>query len=612
MDTEMNPGPADAHHDGSEAYLSNPNPELGETVTAFVRIPIASDITDVTARAVHDGEPFKFEASLDRTTDTEAWWRVDLTSHNLITNYRFHLRGAKHNSWLNAAGQHSWEVPDSADFKLTTEHRPPEWVRETVWYQIFPDRFSRRPDGGFETELPAWGTARDWDDPVRPSMDVAMTDLWGGSLNGISSRLDYLEDLGINGIYTCPFFPGRSNHRYDASSFEYVDPFLGGDEALRTLTRQAEARGIRVMGDLTTNHSGNHHDWFLQAQADPASETRSYYTFNDDGSYEFWLGVESLPKFDQRSDALRARLYEGRDSIAGQFLDEKFGLAALRIDVANMTGRLGAIDTNRICSEGIRNTMDEVRPDAWLLAEHGHDATPDLDGGGWHGTMNYAGFTRPVWTWLRREDESVSAFGEPGDLARRSGHEAVTSARAFMSQIPYSVTLSNMNLLGSHDSARWGFVSASREVNEVGMAILCTWPGSPSVFYGDEIGLGLNASYDVTSRQPFPWSSPKRWDNQLLGTYRELVKLRRSNRALAIGGMRWVDVGAEYMIWLRESADQTMLIHVSRSSHSPIELDLTSFGYSGSEHLAGAQQTLTGSKLSCSATGPSWSISELT
>ncbi len=600
------------HHDGSERYLSNPNPELDETITAFVRVPAEFAATDVVARVVHDAESFRTEATLDRTTATEQWWRVDIEAHNPVTSYRFHLRThTGETAWLNGAGLHGWDVTDVGDFRLTTEHRPPDWVRRTAWYQIFPDRFARRPDGRFEADLPDWAIAREWNDPVRTDRDVAMRDLWGGSLNGITSHLDHLVELGVTGVYTCPFFPARSNHRYDASAFDRVDPLLGGDAALRSLVLAAGERGIRVMGDLTTNHSGDHHEWFTGALADPFSPTRSYYTFRRDGSYESWLGVPTLPKFDHRSEAFRERLYEGPDSIAGRFLGDGFGLSAMRIDVANMTGRLGAVDLNRVCATGLRRTIDAVRPDAWLLAEHGHDASADLDGGGWHGTMNYAGFTRAAWTWLIGDGVELSALGEPGRLPRRSTDAVVRSTRAFMSQIPYSVALTNMNLLGSHDSARWAFVSGAADRNAVGLAMLCTWPGSPSIFYGDEIGLGSTASWDVTTRQPFPWHDIGTWDTELLAVYRSLVHLRTSSSALAVGGMQWVAAGADHLVYVRESRDQRLLVHLARAAHEPVVIDLAALGGRDADVIAGASTTVVDGAVVLAASEPTWRVLDL-
>lgn len=612
----MNIGP---HHDGSERYVSDPTPDLGDTVTVFLRVPTASSANEVHVRTVRDAEPSVIEAVVDRTSKHETWWRADLPIHNPVTGYRWHLRRGGDATWLNGEGEHDHGVTDTSDFRISSEHRPPDWVHDTVWYQIFPDRFSRRADGEFEAELPQWANQRAWTDPIRHGFPEAMEDLWGGSLNGVTHRLDHLADLGVNGIYTCPTFPARSNHRYDASAFDHTDPLLGGDEAMERLVVEAGRRGIRVMGDLTTNHSGDSHAWFRAAQSDPNAEERSYYLFGEDpdrpDDYVKWLGVDSLPKFDHRSGALAERLYRGPESIAGRMLGDGMALAALRVDVANMTGRYGRHDLNQRVARGLRAMMAEVRPDAWLLGEHNHDASHDLDGAGWQGTMNYAGFARPVWSWLARTDVELPSFGDPGALVTRRGPAFVKAARAVHAAMPFSVGLASMVLLGSHDTARWAHVSGDTERSIVGFAMLCSWPGTPSILYGDEIGLMPTAATDVGTREPFPWHREDEWDRTTLATVRRLVGHRRRLPALARGGMRWVSVGDDHVVWLRESAGQAVLVHAARAQHAPVDLNLGALGYGGADRIDGSQNlqvdSLGMAQISLSAEGAGWQFVEL-
>ncbi len=605
-----------AHHDSSERYLSDPNPELGDTVVAWMRVPLTDEITEVTLRAVWDGEPFRIPAVCDHITTAEAWWRVELPIRSPLVNYRFHLRDrSQRTCWLNGEGVHCWDVTDAADFRISTRHRPPHWVRHTVWYQIFPDRFARRADGQWSATPPDWVRQREWTDPVDPSLPQAMFDLWGGSLEGVADHLDHLVSLGVTGIYLCPVFPAHSNHRYDAASFDRVDPVLGGDDGLRRLTREAADRGIRVIGDLTTNHSGNHHEWFLAAQADPSSPTRDFYFFDDDGDYEAWLGFHTLPKLNHAAAGLGPRLYDGPESAAGRFLSREFGLSGWRIDVANMTGRSGENDFNQQCAQALRRTIDAVRPDAWLVAEHVHDASDDLDGSGWHGTMNYSGFTRPAWTWLADpvQPDEISLLGDPGPLARRTGGEVMRSARAFMARVPYTVTLTNMNMLGSHDTARWAMVvGGDTSRSAVGMAMLMTWPGAPTMFAGDEIGVGgdpaLEATWDITARQPYPWHDPASWDRELRVDIETLISLRRESSALSVGGMRWVAAGDDALVYVRESRDETILVHLARAAHDPIVVDGDVLGAGSGQRLAGSASTLMSEPFELTATGCGWQL----
>ncbi len=273
---------------------------------------------------------------------------------------------------------------------------PPSWLADRVAYQIFPDRFA---SSGAPRHWPSWAAVSAWDDPIDPSRSTQQ--LYGGDLAGIEARLDHIERLGVNLLYLTPFFPAESSHRYNASTFDHVDPLLGGDGALSSLLQASHRRGVRVIGDITANHSGDTHGWFQAARADAGSAEAGFYLFrHHPDEYEAWFGVPSLPKFDLRNEALRRRLVDGPDSVVGRFLAPDVGLDGWRVDVANMAGRSGEVDVNRDVASTMRRTMAEVGADAYLVAEHCHDAHADLLGDGWHGTMSYAGFADPIWRWL--------------------------------------------------------------------------------------------------------------------------------------------------------------------------------------------------------------------
>lgn len=257
----------DPHHDGSALYVANPAPDPGEDVAVFLRVPRGSDITRAHLCTVIDGERQLFEAVLDRQDERDSWYRADLPMHNPVMGYRWLLDGGPHHyQWYNGSGLHPHDVTDAEDFRLASYPPPPAWGADTVLYQVLPDRFARSGRYGTRTP-PAWAIPMGPDDAVAPDGLTRAHQYFGGDLDGVAAHLDHIASLGANTVYLTPFFPGGSSHRYDATTFLQVDPLLGGDTALTRLSEALHARGMRLMGDLTTNHCGVGHDWFRAAAA---------------------------------------------------------------------------------------------------------------------------------------------------------------------------------------------------------------------------------------------------------------------------------------------------------------------------------------------------------
>lgn len=576
------------------------------------RAPTGSDISHAYVRAVRDGEPHFIEASLDRTNETEAWWRANVPVDNPVTNYRFLLRRAGGGyRWLNGTGLHVHEVADDEDFRLTTFPPPPAWAVRSVVYQVFPDRFA---SSGAKRDMPPWAVPTDWSEgAVIYHGKLTPAQVFGGDLAGIEAHLDYISDLGANVIYLTPFFPARSNHRYDATTFHSVDPILGGDAALASLSAAAHNRGIRMLGDLTTNHTGSGHEWFLTARADCSSPERSFYYWDKDPpGYASWLGHPSLPKLNYSSTALWDRLVRGPGSVTARWLRPPYQLDGWRIDVANMTGRYGTHDFNAEIAKTMRSTMTEAQPEALLIAEHGHDFTPDVRGDGWHGVMNYAGFTKPAWTWLTRAGSESLFLGQPVPVPRNPGDVVSRTMSQFMARVPWRVAAHHFNLLCSHDTPRIRTVSGDPAVVRAGATLLFTFPGIPMVFAGDEIGLEGVTGED--SRRPFPWERPGSWDMGTLDAYRHLARLRVSSPALCEGGLRWVYTGDDALAYLRESRTQRLLVLITRAPSSDIVLEAGPLGWSGGavNLFGGAVIKAHNGKVTLPGDGPTAQIWEIT
>ena len=556
-------------HDGSARYVPQSAPAVGETVPVFVRVPAAARVRSVHVRTTPDAEPRFTEGTVDRRTPVETWWRAEVEVRNPVTPYRFLLDTSDGQRWLTALGVVSHDVPDATDFRLVAYDPPPSWAAASVVYQIFPDRFARSA-GAEGRPLPEWAIPCDWDTPVIGRGPQTPHQFYGGDLDGVIEHLDHIESLGASTVYLTPIFPARSNHRYDASSFEGVDPLLGGDEALVRLADAVHRRGMRLLGDITTNHCGDAHPWFRAAMTDRfAAERGMFYLDGDD--YESWLGVRSLPKLNWGSAELRRRFVDGPQSVAQRWLRAPYHLDGWRVDVANMTGRRATDSFTHEVSNLLRRSVATATSEGLLVAEHAHDSTGDLDRDGWHGTMNYAGFTRPVWSWLRSDDLALPDFlGVPGGVPRRPGSDVVATMRAFAARMSWRSLTNSWTMLGSHDTARILSVVGDRLRVEVALGLLMTLPGVPMIFAGDEIGLaGLNGE---DARRPMPWHRPDEWDHLTLERYRALIAVRRDSEALRRGGLRWAHVDGDAIAFLRETESERVMVLARRAPGEPVRI----------------------------------------
>lgn len=601
------------HHDGSALYVDQLHPELGSTVRVRLRVPAGfGEVEKVWLRSVRDAEPhydaadrLPFEANggadLEEEGSADAgadqWWEAHLTVINPVQKYRWFVQSSGRSYWVNAQGVFRHDVPDASDFRLVAGPGAPAWAPQAVMYQIFVDRFARSSQAD-QHPTPEWAIACSWDDtPVIGRGPETPYQFYGGDLDGIREKLDHLVAVGATLVYLTPMFAARSNHRYDASAFAEVDPLLGGDDALVRLVEEIHARGLKVMGDLTTNHSGDMHEWFRASFRNPeAPESEMYYFGEGNEDYVAWLGVPSLPKFNWHSAHLRKRFVLDDDSMVARWLKPPFNLDGWRIDVGNMTGRHGRDDLNYEVAKIIRERVTELNSDALLLAESTSDASADFQGETWHGAMTYTNFTRPVWQWLSRGEWpeltqeqveeaagvntatllSVSGIPVPAVQTwpdfygvpqkgpdRIEAEELLATHLNFIAGFPWSVRLCNMNAIDTHDTAR-AALAVIPGGQEVAAALQFSLPGIPLVFAGDEFGLeGFNGE---ESRTPMPWDDPSRIKRDLRGIYRALSETRRRHPVLADGGIRWLFAEGDALAFIRESDDESVLFMATRKA----------------------------------------------
>jgi alpha-glucosidase len=586
------------HHDGSPLYVLEHPREPGERATVRLRVPAGAGPDAVFVRYQRDGEAMFAPAVLDAESETERWWRASFPVWGTPSRYRWLLSGGRLSyAWVTGAGVCRHDPPDADDFVLTLAGDGPEWHLESVVYEIFPDRFA---SSGLRVPPPDWAVPRQWD--ARPCGRGSETpfEFFGGDLRGIEQRLAHVERLGASALFLRSMFPAGSTHRYDTTSFDRVDPLLGGDEALASLTRAAHARGLRVIGDLTANHTGDRHDWFRAACADVSAPERDFYYFDPalPAGYETWWDVATLPKLDWSS----CRLRELMGGVVRRWLGA--GLDGWRIDAANMSGRRHRQDLHAEVVRVLRHAAGE----ALLIAEHCHDFRAELAGAGWHGVMNYAGFLKPVWQWLRGDDLpgelQARSHGLPVGLPRLGGEAAEATMRGFRAGVPWNAVLHSWSLLDSCDSARFRSVAGSRDRHLVGVGLQMTLPGVPMISAGDE--LGLEGAWGEDGRRTMPWSRPESTDGALHDGYRRLIGLRRSSPALRHGGLRLAHVDADVIAYLRELPGERILLLASRAPHPPLRLPLTLLGARRLETLDGADAEVLDGVAVLPADGPSF------
>ena len=448
----------------------------------------------------------------------------------------------------------------------------PAWVRDAVFYQIFPDRFAS------SERVPKPGALEPWDAPPTHH------GFKGGDLLGIAEHLDDLADLGVTAIYMTPVFQSAANHRYHTFDYFHVDPLLGGDGALRALLDLAHGRGMRVILDGVFNHTGRgfwpfHHilenggaspyrDWFL-LDPDVREGRRMVVPYPPDGpkddaflGYRAWWGLPALPKLNTNNDDVREFLM----SVGEHWL--RFGIDGWRLDVPTEIA-------DRKFWSAFRHRCRAVRSDVYLVGEIWEIAPDWVGDEAFDGLMDYPlaeavlGYVggrsldaavveahREYRRWLRPLDG-------PGFSARLAELLGVYDP---------DVVAVQLNLLGSHDTPRPLTVLGGDQA-ALRMATLLQFmlPGAPCIYYGDEIG--LTGGNDPANRGAYPWDRAH-WDHDLRSYVRSLVGLRARERAIRHGATIAIGARGPAMA-LERRLDMDRLVVVVNPGDDAVDLDVT-------------------------------------
>ncbi|MCY7392998.1 MAG: glycoside hydrolase family 13 protein, partial [Leptolyngbyaceae cyanobacterium CAN_BIN12] len=433
----------------------------------------------------------------------------------------------------------------------------PDWVKHAVFYQIFPDRFVRAAPRKIWLQESSW---EPWHVP--PTMQGYK----GGDLWGVIEKLDYLQTLGITAIYFTPIFQSASNHRYHTHDYFQVDPILGGNVAFEELLNEAHNRNIKVVLDGVFNHcsrgffffndileNGPYSPWvdWFKIEGWPLAP----YDGDRPANYASWWDNRALPVFNHDNPNVREYLME----VAEYWL--KLGIDGWRLDVPN------EITTAGFWQE-FRDRVKAINPEAYIVGEIWGDSREWLDGTQFDGVMNYL-FTAPTIAFAAG-DRVIREYVEgrsytPYPALDAKGYAA--KIQKLLDLYPWEIQQTQLNLLASHDTARLlSIADEDRDSVKLGTLLLLTFPGAPSIYYGDEVGLA--GAIDPDSRRGFPAEAD--WDQDLLNFHRQLIALRHAHPALRVGDYKTLYAQGEVYILARSLPTETIVVAVNAGTQSAI------------------------------------------
>ncbi len=582
--------------DGTPQFVSPAEPMPGDNVTITFRTA-RSNVDTV----IFVSENERFEMRLTHCDKIFDYYTIEIQKVRRRFTYHFEVHSGRLVVNYNRAGC-CREINPDFDFTIVPGFVTPDWAKGAVFYQIYVDRFCNgdKSNDVLTDEYSYLGQhvkkVDDWY-KLPDSMDVG--NFYGGDLQGVINKLDYLKDLGIDVIYFNPIFVSPSNHKYDIQDYDHIDPHYGkivddsGDllpwetndntraskyinrvtnsvnlEASNMLfirlVEEAHRRGIKVILDGVFNHCGSFNKWLDKeliydqnpeykkgAYISEDSPYRSFFRFNNENewpnnnSYNGWWGHDTLPKLNYEESE---KLHDYIMKIGKKWVSPPFNADGWRLDVAADLGYTE--EYNHRFWRDFRKAVKSANPDAIILAEHYGNPRSWLQGDEWDTIMNYGAFMEPITWFLTGVEKHSDEFR--GDLL---GNAEVFegSMRTYMSCMLYNSLYVSMNELSNHDHSRFltrtnhrvgrihtlGPDAANENVNKgifrEAVVFQMTWPGAPTIYYGDEVG--LCGWTDPDSRRTYPWG---REDTELLKFHKVMIKIHKKYASLRTGSLKFL------------------------------------------------------------------------
>ncbi len=578
--------------DGTEDFRRPSEPKAGDRVRIRFRTQ-RNNVDGVDLIWNND----RIEMQVASTARSFDYYEAEVVMGSEAVLYHFEVHYGTVVCFYNHLGVKEEHVPEM-DFLVYPGYHTPDWAKGAVMYQIFVDRFSNGdPTNDVETGEYSYINdvsvhVTDWN---KPPAAMGVREFYGGDLQGLINRLDYLQNLGVEVLYLNPIFVSPSNHKYDCQDYDYVDPHYGrivsdcegkmeswdrdnshahkyirrvtdpanleaSNALFIQLTEELHRRGMKIILDGVFNHCGSFNKWMDReriyekqegyekgAYISEDSPYRSFFRFSEDawpynGTYEGWWGHDTLPKLNyEDSPALLEEILR----IAKKWVSPPLNADGWRVDVAADVGF--SEEFNHEFWKRFRKAVKEANPDAIVLAEHYGSPERWLRGDEWDTVMNYDAFMEPVTWFLTGMEKHSDEFRS--DMLGNSD-AFIQAMRHNMRALPMSSLYTAMNELSNHDHSRFltrtnhkagrayalGTDAASEDICPAVMreavALQMTWPGSPTVYYGDEAGVcGFT---DPDNRRTYPWG---REDYQMLDFHREMIAIHNRYPVLKAGSL---------------------------------------------------------------------------
>ena len=558
------------YSDGSAAFVSNPAPQLFETVTIRLRMYEDAPVQYVILRATPNGGELKVDMRKASIEHGFVYWECPLRMDENRMCYHFYIVSGEQIFFYTQKEITTYLPEHSYDFQLVADYVQPAWVKHAVFYQIFPERFCNGDPGNDvrtgEYSQDGYPSIRmeNWEAKPLTYEEGHCLDFYGGDLQGIQQKIPYLKELGVTALYLNPIFYAQSCHKYDCLDYFHVDPHFGGDQALADLSKALHENGMKLILDISINHTGTAHRWFNRdglyfektegAYNNPNSVERSYYFFEPDNSYHGWWDLESMPTLNYTSDALREIVYRGENSVLKKWLKAPYSIDGWRFDVADVFARNGRVQLAHTLWPEIRQSIRQENEQAYILAEDWGDCAQYLQGSEWDSPMNYYGCGRVI----------RSFYGEPDLFMMR--HPVLSRMKSNMTaedlehrvmqhlaKLPFALWQNQFNLFDSHDTSRFHTNPQITDADFRGAALFqFLLIGAPSIYYGDEADADGIYGTNEGCRYPMPWSKPFQ-NGEKYRLYHRLAHLKKEHAALSEGGMKFLyahgDVFAIARFW---------------------------------------------------------------